>query len=95
MPNKGLITALEGSRGSVRALRRDFGIRNLLPELLGFLVCANKTSEDRMRNSKIRNWHAESGDPGFLIFNSRIFCIIFFFCRTAVRGAQFLKPMIS
>ena len=56
--------------------------------------CADNTSEDKMRKSKIRNWHAESRVPWISYFECVHFMYIFL-CCTAVRGAQFLKPMIS
>ena len=73
-----------------KGLGRAFGIRNLLPQFLGFLFRANNTSEDKMRKSKIRNWHAESGYPGFLILNARILCIYFCVARLP-EGLNFLN----
>ena len=59
------------------------------PVVSWFPFCANNTSEDKIGKSKIRNRHVESS-----YFESAHFTYIFL-CRTAVRGAQFLKPMTS
>ena len=77
----------------VRALRRAFAIRHLLPEFLGFLLRDQnqRRQTDKEQNKKLAR---RVQVPWISYFQFAHFLYIVF-CRTAVRGAQFRKPMIS
>ena len=77
-----------------RGLAPSFWNTKATPLVSWFPFLCENTSEDKMRKSKIRNWHAESRVPWISYFECAHFMYILL-CRTAVPGAQFLKPMIS
>ena len=89
MPNKGLITALAGSIGFVRALRRAFGTRNLLPEFLGVLL---REQNQRRQNEKeqTKNFSHRVQDTLDFLFSIRAIYIYIFVARLS-DGLSFLN----
>ena len=91
------ITALGGlSGGFVSALRRAFGIRNRLLEFLDILFLREQNQRrqnDKEQNKKLACRVQGTSTLDFLLSTRAFF--VYIFGRTAVRGAQFLKPMIS
>ena len=59
-----------------KGLAPSFWNTKSTPFVSWFLFCANNTSEDKMRKSKIRNWRAESRVPWISYFECARFMYI-------------------
>ena len=77
-----------------KGLAPSFWNTKSTPLVSWFPFLCEQHGEDKMRKSKIRNWHAESTVPWISYFECAHFVYICL-CRTAGRGAQFLNTMIS